>query len=195
MWKKTIDNKDLFCFERNNKDISVRIEARLNDKRKWDVFKTHYDGDEVNYTEEYQTTSKDHAEKLVRSLMNKKLFTKIEIENIKLVQSKKLNIDLRRSYRDYNMEKWHFFVNDESEASVLFIRDNDPVEMDFIVNEKFRFLEKKILRKVNIILGYEKPDFDISQNIYYYKDRNDRVVKADKKGVLLGKVELGFGNE
>ena len=64
VWKKLSQTEDLISFEKKKKNLNIRIECRLNNK-KWEIFKTYSDGTKSSFIEEYQADTKEEALDLV----------------------------------------------------------------------------------------------------------------------------------
>ncbi len=195
MWENTVDSDDLLCHERKFKEFNVRIEARKNvdsESKKWEIFRTYYNDTSLNYTEEFFTTTRDKAEALIETLMRDKLLTNHELTKIKLEQRKGIKLNINRVFKDYNVEKWIVCVNHEKEKNVVYIRDAEMLEIDFIMNEKYKHIMKKVSKEFIKILGYNNSIFDKATNVYYFKEKTERYSKASSKNILVSKVEVGL---
>ncbi len=191
-WKLVLDNPELISYELASKDLSVRIEARQTEENIWTIFKTYHDDASFTYTQEYRTQSRDEAQKVIASLQNEKLFSKKELHELKLVQAKKVAVKVKRQFKDYNVEKWNFAVNDDAYENVVYIRDADVSDVSIIMHEKNKPFEANIMYELKNVLGFDTSDLDIKQELYYYSTKSDDYKKNNKFSFVFGNVEMGF---
>lgn len=191
-WKLILDNPELISYELASKDLCVRIEARQTDENVWTIFKTYHDDSSFTYTQEYRTQSRDEAQKIITSLQNEKVLSKKELHELKLVQAKKVAVKVKRQFKDYNVEKWNFAVNDEAYENVVYVRDADVSDVSIIMHEKNKQFEANILYELKSVLGFETSDLDIKQELYYYSTKSDDYKKNNKFSFVFGNVEMGF---
>ena len=191
-WKLILDNSELISYELTSKDLRVRIEARQTDENMWTIFKTYHDDASFTYTQEYRAPSRDEAQKIIASLQNEKVLSKAELHDLKLVQAKKIALKVKRQFKDYNVEKWNFAVNDEAYENVVYVRDADVSDVSIIMHEKNKQFEANILYELKSVLGFETSDLDIKQELYYYSTKSDDYKKNNKLNFVFGNVEMGF---
>ncbi len=191
-WKLILDNPELISYELISKDLRVRIEARQTDENMWTIFKTYHDDASFTYTQEYRAPSRDEAQKIIASLQNEKVLSKIELHDLKLVQAKKVALKVKRQFKDYNVEKWNFAVNDDAYENVVYVRDADVSDVSIIMHEKNKPFEANILYELKSMLGFETSDLDIKQELYYYSTKSDDYKKNNKFSFVFGNVEMGF---
>lgn len=191
-WKLVLDNPELISYELASKDLRVRIEARQTEDNLWTIFKTYHDDAAFTYTQEYRTHSREEAQKIIDSLQNEKLMSKKELLELKLVQAKKVAIKVKRQFKDYNVEKWSFAVNDDAYENVVYVRDADVSDVSIIMHEKNKPFEANVLYELKHVLGFETSDLDIKQELYYYSTKSDDYKKNNKFNFVFGNVEMGF---
>ena len=191
-WKLILDNPELISYEIASKEFRVRIEARQTDENMWTIFKTYHDDASFTYTQEYRAPSRDEAQKIIASLQNEKVLSKTELHDLKLVQAKKVAVKVKRQFKDYNVEKWNFAVNDEAYENVVYVRDADVSDVSIIMHEKNKQFEANILYELKTVLGFETSDLDIKQELYYYSTKSDDYKKNNKFSFVFGNVEMGF---
>jgi len=109
--------------------------------------------------------------------------------NIKI--KKDIEISLERAYKEYEFEKWHFGINKDTKENVAFIHFGEGIQIDLIINQKYRYLRKQIVEGLDKILGI--PDFDKKTNIYFFNYQFDEKRKNKNPGLYVGKIELGVG--
>ncbi len=192
-WRLVVDTNDLISFETISSDLIVRIEARKKEDHTWSIFKTYGDHTFTAYTEEYHAKTRDEVQRIIAFLQKEKLLTKKEIHERSLQRAKKVRLSLKRQFKDYNVEKWQFAVNADPYDNLIYIRDADVIEVNVLMAEKYRLLEKQILAELQTILGLDVAEFDIKQEIYYYTTRSEKYFPTKKHaGLFLGKMEMGF---
>ncbi len=192
-WKRIADTDDLITSEIPFEDLIVRIEARKNEVGQWDIFKTYLNQAGLSFTEEYSAKTREEVQYLMAALQREKLLRRKEIALRRLQRAKRLQIRVKRHFKDYNVEKWNFAVDDNEYENVLYLREAESVEVSVIMPEKHRALEKPILSELHAILGLDSTDLDLKEEIYYYTTRSEDTIQSKRcSGVFLGKVEMGF---
>jgi len=194
MWKKVIETDDCFGFERIEKGLNIRIEARKN-KESWDIFKTYYNNNGMSYTEEYYSQTRDQAQQLIKQLQSRKQPTLEEIQKRILRENKKIGINITRLFRDYNVEKWEFKIDNEDAENFVYMRDSETIMFDIVLNNKYKPKEKEIIETLKRMLGLDNSEFDVKQTVFYYNEKNSGLHKGNKKGMVLGKIDFGFLDE
>lgn len=192
-WKQVVNSPDLITYELTTKELRVRLEARHDEENEsWVLFKTYFDDASLNYTQEYRTKTLDEAQRLLSHLQKEKLPSKKELYDQKVEQAKKVQIHLKRHFKDYNVEKWNFSVNDEVYENAVYVRDADVSDVSIILHERHKPFEANILHELRIILGLDASELDIKQELYYYTTKSDSYQKTKKMGLFLGGFEMGF---
>ncbi|MAG08374.1 hypothetical protein CMO89_02795 [Candidatus Woesearchaeota archaeon] len=192
-WQKISDTSDLISYEKKQDKLNIRIEARLNKNRTWSIYKTYFNGESNNFVEEYKARDVNDARRVVNSLIEGKDLSQKEIEDIKVRKSKGLNVSLKRAFKEYDFEKWIVFLNNDN-VGFLNVRYDERVEVDLVVDENFRFLERELLDELNTALGLTKMDDDVFFNNYYYKHHSHKSIKRKRaRKLVLGKIEIGMG--
>tara|TARA_Y100000310_G_scaffold123899_1_gene122653 strand:+ start:1820 stop:2413 length:594 start_codon:yes stop_codon:yes gene_type:complete len=191
-WQKISDTHDLISYEKNKEDMNIRIEARLNKDRTWSIYKTYFEGDNNNFIDEHKASNISDARKVVDRLLEEKDLNLKEINEIKAKKSKALDINLKRAFKEGNIEKWHIYFN-SSNVGFLNIRYSEKIEIDLVVDENFRFLEKQLLEELNTVLGLTKISREILFNNYYFAHHSHKKLKSKKpKKLVLGNIEIGM---
>ena len=194
-WKKIFNNPDLISFEKKNKGHNIRIEARANNDRSWDIYKTYFDKNESKFTEGYKARNKGEALQLIGSLKNEKDLKKKDIESIKRNKKNiKKFISIRRLYNEINVEKWAVNISNEKNSGILIIRYNDPVEIDLIMHEKHKYFESRIIDEIKNTLGLKSMDEKVVQNIYYFNKHTSSKENSpnSQNKAVIGSISLGF---
>lgn len=193
-WRLLVDNPDIISYEseKENKGMRIRIEARKNEENSWTIFKTYLDDASFTYTEEYNTQTRDEAEKIISSLQKNRFLTKKEVYAHKLQLAKRFPIKLKRHFKDYNVEKWLFAIGDDGYENVVYIRDAEVIEVNIIMHEKYRPAEANTIHELKAILGLDSNDLDIKQELYYYTTKAEKYHKNKRFGLYLGNFEMGF---
>ncbi len=195
-WKQVVNSPDLISYELTTKELRVRLEARNDEENEsWVVFKTYFDDATLNYTQEYRTKTLDEAQRLLSHLQKEKLPSKAELYEQKVEQAKKVEIHLKRHFKDYNVEKWNFAVNDNSYENAVYVRDADVSDVSIILHERHKPLEANILHELRVILGMDGSELDIKQELYYYTTKSESVQKTKKMGLFLGGFEMGLDSQ
>ena len=198
-WKQVVNSADLITHELTTKELRVRLEARRDEENEsWVIFKTYFDTAEnasLNFTQEYRTKTLDEAQRLLEHMQKEKLPSKKELYEQKLEHAKKVHINLKRHFKDYNVEKWNFAVNDEAYENAVYVRDADVSDVSIILHERHKPLEANILHELRAILGLDASELDIKQELYYYNTKSDSYQKTKKMGLFLGNFELGMDSQ
>ena len=191
-WKMIANTTDLMSYELSTKEMQIRIEARKTDDETWAIFKSFFDDASLNYTQEYRTATLEEAQKLVAYLQKEILPSKKDLYAQKIQQAKKAMVKIKRHFKDYNVEKWSFAVNDDAYENVVYVRDAEVNDMSIIMHEKHKQIEANVLHELKSILGLDTSELDIRQELYYYTTKSDDFQKNKKFGLFLGNVEMGF---
>ncbi len=159
MWKKTVESKDLIVFEKILKKFKLKIEARKNGDI-WEVFKTRINENSSELISEHYLESKKEVLKLINRLMKDKKTAP---------SKKKALITLRRVYKEDFLEKWFFNINNEPINNFIIIKYDTKIMADLILHEKYSFIEKDILNKIESYLGLRELGELITYEKYYFK--------------------------
>ena len=189
MWKKIIDTNEIQAYEKKTSDYTVRIEARNADGR-WDVFKSYHNQKDLNHTIEYTLASRQHLNAFIAKL---KASRDLSLEEIRLIKSKKsLNIEVKRAYKELDVEKWYFRVDNEKVQNFVVIRYGEEVEVDIVVHSLYKPYESMIMASLNQIFGLERFSANLISNIYFFDKQSNYKSDASRRELLLGSVEMGF---
>lgn len=194
MWEKKIDTEDLIVYEKKLKTVLIKIEARLSGS-KWNVFKQYLASKRknLNHVEQFSATTKEELDFVLKKLMKKNLSIK-QIEDIKLQTSRVHHLNLTRDFKEYCMEKWVFTVNRDKYRNLLFIKFDEITELDIILHESYKPVRKSIKQEVIDTFNLENQSTEVAINFFFYSDKCSSEVENSKKGMLVGKVEIGFDN-
>jgi hypothetical protein len=187
MWKKIVDSTDTISYEKKGK-INARIEARLENNR-WKVFVHYFSTTGIDHFDEYNAEKKEDASAIIKGIMRKKISVS-EIEKIKLERKKKLSIDVKRCYHEYNIEKWEFRIRPDSEKNLLFIRSDEITEIDVVMHAKYKQHEEKIVDELKGIFSFGEFETEIS--IFYYNECSKSKIKPARSRIITGKIEFGY---
>ncbi len=193
-WNRTIENSDVVTYEAQGKEISMRIECRRHEDSTWGIFKTYYN-DAINYTEEFFATSPEELSMLLSQLMKEKALTLTEISRIKRNQLKNPVVEVKRAYKEDNVEKWLFSIDGSDFDNFFVLREYDVLEIDIIVSEQYAYYENKIVEAINKILSIENLDLDVVENMYFYRKRAKKAFRSQVPSFLFNKIESDFGGD
>ncbi len=192
MWAKKAETDDLISYEKKHQGRAIRIEARLVNG-KWEIYKTYHRDEQCDYVEEYKTDHKQKALDLIETLKKEKDLTLQEINKIKKFEGKKINLKLKRAYKEYDVEKWYFSINNEGFINFVVARYAEEIHVDIVLHEKYRYYESKILDELDEML--KLADFGhIHEHVYFFK-KHTAYNKKSKRGYLMGKIEMDIGFE
>lgn len=191
-WKQIQKAKDLICFEKSTGKLKIRIEARL-EKKIWKIYKTYFDGKDLRMVEEFVANSEKRLNELLTKLKIERDYPRSMIKKIIDQQNNEITISLKRAYKEYEFEKWFFGINDDDKENVIVLHFGESIDMDIILNEKYRHIFKSILKALNKSLGME--DINKTMNIYYFNHQFEKMEKFQGPEYLMGKIELDLGYE
>ncbi len=172
-WKQTLSTDELICFEDRTKAVSSRIESRKIEEG-WVIYKTYYDSKGLNHTDEYVAPTYDKMRQIVKSLQSEKKPTTTQLRDLMLEKSKRVKIKVERAYKEYNVEKWRFSVNDQAFLNFALVRCYDELDIDVVMHESYKAQEKGIVDELLSILGFEGMEDTLNLTVYYFS-------KADQK--------------
>src|SRR3989338_2841701 len=195
MWKKIIESRDVIGYERESNELKTRIEARLNNDNSWTIFLTYYDGKGVSYAEEYTSTTQKDDLDLITVLKNKRLKSRKELQQLKQSSEKKLKVEVKREFRDYNVEKWIFSLEEGIFNNFIYIREADFIDLDIIINSKYKQYEEKIIAYLVKYLGLEDYGAVIRENIFYYTENKQKLDNNSNADVFINAMDFEFADE
>jgi hypothetical protein len=193
-WKTIVKSDDVEALEKRDNDISIRIEARMRPDNTWEIIKRYYNS-EINYTEEFKLDETTDLKSFLTVLKKKNLDIK-ELRTRQLLKGKRIRLIPRREFKEYNLEKWSFTINDEPIENSVMIRFTDTVDIDLYVFEKFSCVEDKIINEIAEVFGLTDPDIKLNYNIFYFSSRSTREVGSQSKediNWLLGQLDSDDG--
>jgi hypothetical protein len=186
-WEKISSSEDLICYEKKKKELSVRLEARaLEDK--WVIYRGFFK-DKLNYTEEYSVKTREEAEKMMDELKREKDITSKELIQLLKQKNKRINLKLKRAYREDAVEKWFFIINDEDIENFFIIRESEGIDIDIILNIKYKHKENEIVNEIIYAMALDNLLYDTNYKIYYFNDSKEGFF-GNKK--TINKFEISF---
>lgn len=192
MWKTIANTAEFMSYEHEQGQVKIYIEARQDESKQWNIFKTYRTGQTSSCSEEYSAENKEDAEVLIERLMNEKIPSAEQINQLQKLSHQRYLIKAFRAYKEPESEKWFFTVEQEKNPNMLIVRYADRIEIDIVMHEKYKSLEKKILYEINDILGIDEMGFEIVQDIYYYNKHSHLKRVSKHRGMVIGKIEMGF---
>ena len=199
LWRKLSETDDLISLEKDTSfNYKVRIEAR-NNKSVWQIFKTYFNNREVAFVEEYTTETKPEAMSVIRGLQRERDLSPSEIKQIKQMMGKKLTLKIERAFKEYEVEKWHFSINEEKMINFANVRYCEHIEIDIVMHEKYRHVEKEIISQIEEKLGLNELGDSVSYDIYYFRKQGSIRDKSKEKeteyNLSLMDVEFDFSDD
>ena len=186
MWQQIPSSEEVICYEKKNKVLSVRLEARYLDES-WEVYRGFQTYDGQSYTEEYNVSSREEAERMILQLKNEKDLTSEEIHELIKKKNIKLRINIRRSYKEDTVEKWFFIVNNDVIENFFIIKDYDGIELDVILHESYKNKKKQILKEIYKSLSIEE-SVEVNDFVYYFSSK----IKNNSEPIISHKYEVEF---
>ena len=172
-----MQHPDVIIYELKTSGINARIECR-KEEAMWHIFKTYYYKD-INYTEEFSAYNEEELDMLLKQLMKEPLLTLEEIKEKKMNLLRYPKVLVKRAYKEDNIEKWLFSIDDDGYFNFFIIRDYDEFEIDIVMNEKYAPYESKIIETINNILSLNNIDADVKENIYYFRKKSQREIRQN----------------
>lgn len=192
-WLEIEHSNEIICYENNQNELNCRIEARLNQKKSWNIFKTYFDKKEFNFVEEYFADNSEEAIKIIDNLKKEESLSIKEIKSIQEEKNKVPTIKIQRMFKELDSEKWSIKINSEPIHNFFVINFEDQIYIDIIVFEKFKIFEDKIVKEIIETLNLEKFDIPTNTNIFYFTKRKQILKeKESQPQVMIGKIEMGF---
>ncbi len=203
-WKKILESSDTIAYEKEGKTFKTRIEARMNDKKAWDVFKIYnlknsMKGSLRNYCkgqvmQELSANNKEEALTIIKQLIKEEELSLEEIKKIRNEKEKALNIEMKREYKEDFLEKWIFSLDNFKHNNVVFVRYETEITMDIILDEMYIYMEEKIRKELIERLGIEDMGSSIMCNIYYY-NKFKKKKEENEKNMILTKIEMQLNRD
>ncbi len=191
MWKLLVNSQEIISFEKRKRNLNIRIEARKNSRNRWEVFKTYNYKNHYNVVKEYKTVNRNDAERLVHQLKEERDLSVPEIMRIKEMEAQPLNLDMKRVYKEYEVEKWEFTLFKHDERNVVIVRFADALMLDLVLHMRYKNVAERVVKEIVKMLGAEELGIDVLQDIFFYEQNVKRATKGEKK-MLMGSVEMGF---
>jgi hypothetical protein len=190
MWKCLIDTKELITYEKLKGNLKVRIEARYSDNL-WEIYKTYHSlSSSLSFVEEYEAQDRKNALTIISKIKQEVL----DEGKIKKIQSLKENIQLKlkRQFKEQNVEKWSFSLGDSDYINFIYIRYANPIEIDIMADEKYKYLENEIIDEINKVLGFDEITHDMIHNVLFFSKKSSYFTCDDSKKDIIGEIKLGI---
>ncbi|MFT4310953.1 MAG: hypothetical protein ACMXYC_04965 [Candidatus Woesearchaeota archaeon] len=188
-WKTTTQTADLLMYEKQTKSFNTRLEARL-DHETWLVFRTFYNQKGLNLTEHFEAQTREHAQQLIDGLMQEKQPTLSSLMQKMINRAKRAEVKIKRSYKEYNVEKWFFHINTDAPHNMVVLRFHDEIEIDFVIYEAYKQHEKKIVDAILQVLGIDDSDEDLRITCYYFNKTTTQKMQTPENKLMIGKLEF-----
>lgn len=188
-WQTLLTGDDLAIFQRSTRGYSIRIEVRRGDEH-WTVYHTYFNDHGLNLTEEYDATTREDALKVAMLLQKKRLPSIHTLKERMLRDHKKIQIHIHRSYKEYNVEKWHFSVGKGKPINFAVVRFDDHIEMDFIIHADYRKYEKIIIQTLIHALGVDSDDDDLVMRCYYFVSSTIDDTQQVTSSIVVSKIGM-----
>lgn len=194
MWKKIAESTDLISFEKRAKSLTTRLEARLNSDNTWVIFKKYFNEEGISYTEEYHARNRDEAHYLIDALKDKVL-DRSQVEKARLSQKKGIKVRVRRSFKEFNMEKWELSVDGDEYQNFCYLIFEDKISLDIVIHAKYKIWESQIIQELISILGLSNPDYDLVASVMFYQESYKKTLKGRKTELFMGRIEMGIPDD
>jgi len=179
-WVQRASTNDFFCFEHHNKTLSCRIESRKVETG-WQVYKTFFGENGINYTEEYSAPTYDKMMQIISALQKEKTPTVAELRAKILEKSRRISVQIEREYKEYGVEKWKFGINKAPSTNFCLVRCYDEIDMDFVIQEQYKSQETEIVKEIIDMLGFEGMEDIMNINVYYFVKHTTKVIEPTTK--------------
>jgi len=192
IWRKITELNDLITYEKSAEGVIIRLEARLDEDAGWSIFKS-YSFDESNLVEEYTASSRGDVLILLKSLMKERDHSRDELVSIKKKQNRKIEVDIKRSHKELDTEKWFFHINKEKTRNFFVVYYGKEVQVDVVMHESYKHHEDKVVDEIVNLLGLLKFDDEVKIEIYYFNNTSSKRRSSEEKAKLMGEIEIGLG--
>ena len=172
-WEQTLSTDELMCFEQRTQSVSTRIESRKTEDG-WAIYKTYFNKDGINHTEEYIAPTQEKMKQIVKALKKEKRPTTAQLQKILLEKSKDIQLNIERAFKEYNVEKWKFGINSDASTNFALVRCTDDVEIDIVMHESYKGQEETITSKLLQVLGFENMDEVLSVTVFYFSKQSEQ---------------------
>ena len=190
MWLKIAEEKDVVSFKKMVRDITIVIEARKESSH-WHIYKTHQLKGANKVVQEYLANSREDCITLIEELKAEKPLSMREIKEWQQKDKAPIRLHVQRDYKEYDVEKWMFTVNESPRVNVAIIRYGEEIVLDVMIHEQFRSHEKKIIQRLHKTLNVKDMAGMIKENIYYFSDEKHYLTEG-KRGMMIGRIQMDF---
>ncbi len=185
-WKEIIKNEEIVSYERESKEGKTILEAR-REETGWQIIKKFVFPGEEGLIENYYAESIQELKEMLKRLKREKSIGKKEVFKINDLKKRGIRIELKREYKEKNVEKWSF-VFGKGFRNFAIVRYGELVEMDIMMGEKYKFIENEIGDKLISVLGLGDLGKDVCQNFYYFTKKNNSYIENEEQKMLLQKI-------
>ncbi|MEM3373649.1 MAG: hypothetical protein QXE31_00360 [Candidatus Woesearchaeota archaeon] len=161
-WKQIAKSNDLIIFEKNLKNYKIKIEARKTNDY-WEIFKTKIKGESSTLISQYKVSNNELNDILKKLKKNKQ-----EVNEEINFRPEKIFISLKRIFKEEFTEKWEFKILNEDKNFIL-LHFEDALEVDIVLNKKYKPYENQILNQLRDNLGLEEFSSNIYTRVYYFE--------------------------
>ncbi|MBU0756476.1 MAG: hypothetical protein KKF44_00290 [Nanoarchaeota archaeon] len=188
-WQKLVDTDELIIFEKAFKKFRIKIEARKNHDKAWDVFQTKIEGNSSLLLSKKTLSSRTEADQLIKKLLTTGLPRKR--------LSTDFAINLKRVFKEEYVEKWKIELGNSPYTNYMYLLYMDRVGVDIMMHESFRLHEERILQNIEDTLGLREINDAIDFNVFYYTSRREinREAYESDANMVFGKFEFHFEDE
>ncbi|MFT4312077.1 MAG: hypothetical protein ACMXYF_02510 [Candidatus Woesearchaeota archaeon] len=176
-WKQTFSGEDFLCYENSNQSVNMRIESRKTEDG-WLICKSYMSDNGLNHTDEYMVATADKMHQVVTLLKDEKTPSPTQIKKYILEKSKKVSVKLEREFKEYNVEKWNFYVNSHSVPNFAIVRCYEDVTIDLVLHERYKPQEQAIFKEITHMLGLEDFEDMLTINCYYFTKTQSRTIPS-----------------
>jgi hypothetical protein len=194
MWKKIAESTDLISYEHRTRSMTTRLEGRLSSDKTWTIFKKYFNDEGISFTEEYHAQTTDEAHYLIDKL-KEKILDRQEIEKARRIQKQGIKLQVKRSFKEYNVERWDFSIDNEDYDNFLYIRYEDKISLDISVHARYKIWEGQIQSEIMTILGLVASDLDVKVNIHFYNERRTTQFRGRHSDLFISKIEMGLPDD
>ncbi|MFW5746114.1 MAG: hypothetical protein ACOCWQ_01020 [Nanoarchaeota archaeon] len=190
-WVTLSSDNEILMLERKTRYYTIRIEARKEGK-KWHIYHSRFNEKGLNLTDEYQAATKDEAFNVIEVIKKRPILSLAQLREKMLKKKRKTEVRIKRSYKEYTVEKWFFGISGDKAINFVVLRYYDTTEIDFVIHQRYASFEKDIITAIISSLGLKDAEEDLVINCYYFNRHTKRHVESDKRRILMGKLEFDF---
>jgi len=187
MWVKVAEDKGVISYRKRLKGRTIIIEARFEDDL-WHVYKACQIKGSNKVVKEYKAEDRKEVLSLIEKLKNEKdVPAKSQIVK---GNSSQVKVHLKRAYKEYDVEKWFFTINNDTKINSVILRYAEDIVIDMIVHEFYKGIEDSVFKRICKTLNLEEIGASIDVNIYFFRD--EQHFSRQGKNTVTDTVEIGF---